>query len=236
MIAIGASPILTRLYSPEAYGVFALMLAFVTFALALVSFHYEMAIALPAKDQDAASLTILALGIATAVSVISVFLFAPWGLNLLGRFGYSSLLPYWPLLPITILAAAFHQALQLWHLRHERYRQVASNAVVLSLTLNVGPIILGFLGFTHLGLLLGLVAARCVSAVGLLIRAIRLDLALLSEALKTISKVATEYRTFPAVGLPGAVLHIACFQLPAFLLASFYGAGVTGFYLLQDRV
>jgi O-antigen/teichoic acid export membrane protein len=54
--------------------------------------------------------------------------------------------------------------------------------------------------------------------------------------LKNISKVATEYRTFPAVGLPGAVLHIACFQLPAFLLASFYGAGVTGFYLLQDRV
>lgn len=236
MIAFGTSPILTRLYSPEAYGVFALMLAFVTFALALVSLHYEMAIALPAKNEDAASVTALAIILAGVVSSIAVVLFAPWGFNLLASFGFTKLINVWWLLPATILASALHQALQLWHLRRERYKEVAANGVVHSLTLNTAPILLSVSGLSSIGLLIGLVAARCASAIGLLTRAIRRDRTLIAASFSGLRRVAGDYRSFPTVGLPGAVLHIACFQLPAFLLVDLFGADIAGFYLLQDRV
>ena len=52
-IPIAISPILTRIYKPEDFGVFALFLAISSILATVVNGRYELAIMLPKKDEDA---------------------------------------------------------------------------------------------------------------------------------------------------------------------------------------
>ena len=56
-IPIAISPILTRIYTPEEFGVFALYMAIASILTVLVTGRYEMAILLPKKDPDLIFLT-----------------------------------------------------------------------------------------------------------------------------------------------------------------------------------
>ena len=62
-IPIAISPILTRLYSPEEFGRFALYMAVAMIASVLVTGRYELAIMLPRHDKDALHITVLAMGL-----------------------------------------------------------------------------------------------------------------------------------------------------------------------------
>jgi O-antigen/teichoic acid export membrane protein len=236
VIAFSASPLLTRLYGPEPFGVLALFVGFVTFAAAAASLHYEMAIALPKEDEKGAALTILAVMLAFVTGLLSIIVFAPGSVNLVGRLGYRALVPYWWMLPLTILGTGLQQALTLWHLRRHRFGDVGQNGILQSLSQNGIQIILGLGRLQSFGLLAGLVFSRFLAGVALFSRRLKADKALFRAGTKRLREVALEYKSFPSIGLMGAILHIACFQLPAFILADLYGAEITGWYMVQDRV
>jgi len=70
-IPIAISPIVTRIYTPEDFGIFALFIAIITIFGSIANGRYELAIMLPKKDEDA--INIFALGF-IIISVMSLFL------------------------------------------------------------------------------------------------------------------------------------------------------------------
>lgn len=77
-IPIAVSPILTRLFSPAEFGVFAVYLAIVSVLAILATGRYELAIMVPKKDRDAAALAVAAFMLSLFVSLVIllvVFLF-----------------------------------------------------------------------------------------------------------------------------------------------------------------
>ena len=58
-IPVAITPILTRIYTPEDFGTFALYLSLLTIFSVFATARYEMAIILPAKDEDAFSLLLV---------------------------------------------------------------------------------------------------------------------------------------------------------------------------------
>ena len=73
-IPIAISPILTRIYTPEDFGVFALFLAIISILGVVISARYEFAIILPRKDEDALHLVVLSLLIAFLLSMICLII------------------------------------------------------------------------------------------------------------------------------------------------------------------
>ena len=78
MIPIVISPILTRIYNPEDFGIYAIFLAIITILGSIISGRYELAIMLPKSDEDA--INIFALGliitfILTLLSIMILFIF-----------------------------------------------------------------------------------------------------------------------------------------------------------------
>ena len=67
-IPVAISPILTRLYSPEEFGLFALYMAVAMIVSVLVTGRYELAILLPRNEPDALHIAALAIIISVAVS------------------------------------------------------------------------------------------------------------------------------------------------------------------------
>lgn len=69
-IPIAISPILTRIYSPEDFGVFALFVAIISILGNIANAKYELAIMLPKKDEDAINIFALGFLITCIISII----------------------------------------------------------------------------------------------------------------------------------------------------------------------
>src|SRR5680860_1336201 len=100
VIPLAITPILTRIYSPEQFGVFALFIAIASSLSIVATGRYELAIMLPRKDTDAANITVLSMIINCFVS--SLLFIIAWQFNdqitnLLGSRAISTWLYFVPL-------------------------------------------------------------------------------------------------------------------------------------------
>jgi len=84
VLSILASPIITRMYGPEAYGLSALFTSIAGIIATIACLRYELAVMLPEKDEDAANLLALSLILATLISAVTAFVFWLRGEKLLG--------------------------------------------------------------------------------------------------------------------------------------------------------
>ena len=73
-IPIAISPILTRIYTPEDFGVLALFVAITTIFGTIANGRYELAIMLPKKDEDAINIFALGFIITCFISLILLIL------------------------------------------------------------------------------------------------------------------------------------------------------------------
>ena len=70
-LVVLTSPVLTRLYTPEDFGVLAVYASIVSVLVVVTSLRYELAIPLPADDNTAANLLLLALAIVVALTLLN---------------------------------------------------------------------------------------------------------------------------------------------------------------------
>ena len=110
VLIILASPALTRLYSPEDFGAFAVFSATLFCLLQLASMRYDWAILLPESEREAASLFILSFGITTVFSAVTGSAVLLWGDRLARWTNSPSLAPHLWLLPVSLWAAGIYQA------------------------------------------------------------------------------------------------------------------------------
>ncbi|MEA1954754.1 MAG: translocase, partial [Campylobacterota bacterium] len=73
-IPIAISPILTRIYTPEDFGVFALFIAITAIFGGIANARYELAIMLPKKDEDAINIFALGFVITSLISLVLLVL------------------------------------------------------------------------------------------------------------------------------------------------------------------
>jgi len=154
-IPIAISPILTRIYTPEDFGMFALYMSVASIVSVVATGRYELAIMLPKKNEDAINIVALSIIISFFVSIISfliVFIFNTQITNLLGNQEISNWLYF---IPITVLLTGVYQSFNYWSNRKKQYKRLATSRVIQSsatATTNLG---MGFGGFGSSGLILG---------------------------------------------------------------------------------
>ena len=102
LIPLAIAPILTRLYSPEDYGILAIFGSIVAVLTAVAAGRYTVAVMLPDNDRDAVQVTGLALFLAAVVSAL-LLLLVPVTLGFLGGLGMIHDLGNWLyLVPIAV--------------------------------------------------------------------------------------------------------------------------------------
>lgn len=77
-IVVLASPVLTRLYTPEDFGVLAVYASLLCVLSTVATLRYELAIPLPKRDEDAAALVVLCLVIVLGMSLLVAMGFGFW--------------------------------------------------------------------------------------------------------------------------------------------------------------
>lgn len=228
------SPVLTRLYSPDEFGAYAMYAAIVSVLLVMATGQYENAVLLPKKEQHAFSLVVLA-GMLTAgfsvIVLVVVLCFGDFISNAMG--GHLGGLVY--LLPVSVFATALLSVLSYWSTRKANYKRLSKNAVLNS-SLNGGLSVgMGYASFSTFGLVLAQLGGLLVST-GLLFRDFRSQVRHFKVRKRGLAYVAKRYRKFAQVSIPHGLFSNLSNNLPALILTSYFSPAVAGFYFLAFRV
>ncbi len=236
-IVVLASPVITRLYSPEEFGVLAVYTSLLGILSVVASLRYELAIPLPEEDTDAASLLVLSLGI-----VVFMSLFIGVGIWILGDyiirwFNTPALHAYLWLLPLGVLMTGVYQVFNYWAIRKKAFSHIAKTKLNQGIGLILTQIALGLYKLGPLGLILGQIAGQAAGS-STLAAIFRRENSQAAEekSFASIRKVAGRYKRFPLLSSGSALINSAGLQLPALLLAAFYGPQVAGWFALAQRV
>lgn len=236
-LAILVSPILTRLYSPDDFGVLSVYSAILNTLLAIVSLRYEMAIPLPVKDEDAINLVALAFGISLLVSSVTGIVIGIYGYQLAVWVNVPKLQPYLWLLPFGLFVTGIYQMLSYWAIRKKAFQGLAKTKLNQSFSQSIVQIGLGLLKVGPVGLLLGHLSGQS-GGIGTLSTSLfggKHDL-IAGVSWRGVRRVAERYKRFPIILSWSALFNTLGQQLPALLLATFYGLDVAGWFAVSERV
>jgi O-antigen/teichoic acid export membrane protein len=236
VIPVLASPVLTRLYSPNDYGIFALFVSIVTACSVLVTGGYDTAVVLPKRDRDA--LNVMAVCVTLSLVLGVVLLLISWLAS-----GYAdelsgSRISVWlPWVSLSAFVIGLQQTFSFWANRKRQFRTLAANRVVESVAtpgINVG---LGVCSFGVGGLVMGLLAGKII-ATSLLARSLWRDKNKWRPSFQRqgMLKQVIRYRDFPFFFAPTSFLDVLALQVPVLLLAKFFGPTVVGLFALSTRV
>jgi len=236
-ITVLVSPILTRLYTPEDFGVFGVYASILGIVTVVASLRYEFALPLPEDDKTAANILVLCFILLFGMTTLSWLVIHSLGNQIVAWANVPGLKPYLWLIPLGMLGAGTYQILNYWAVRKRDFPRIARTRLsrgVARAALQVG---VGFVNSGPLGLLLGQFAGETVGSTSLGLAAWRKDRASFQAvSLQGIRLAGARYKRFPLFSSWAGLLDALGLQLPQILFAAFYGAEVAGWFALGQRV
>jgi len=236
-IPIAISPILTRIYTPEDFGVFALYMAIASIIAVVATGRYELAIMLPKKDEDAINIVALSIIISFFVSLVSlmiVFIFNAQITHLLGNPEISDWLYF---IPMTVLLTGIYQSFNYWSNRKKQYKRLATSRVIQSGTTATTNLGMGFNGFGSSGLILGGVLGQAVATAILGKLIWKEDNHRLNQLKKLkIFALIKKHKKLPIFNLPNAIIDGFRLSGISILIAKFFTTATLGQFSLAWKM
>ncbi|WOJ96933.1 oligosaccharide flippase family protein [Congregibacter brevis] len=232
-LTVLASPVLSRLYTPDHFGLLAVFTAVLTIIAALATLRYELAIPLADDDVVAANLLVLCIAILAGVTVVVTLLVYSSGPVLTHKLNVPLLEPYLWLVPVGVLCIGGYNIFHYWGVRSKLFQTIAFARVGQSFA----TLIIQILGYKYGGAVL-LIGQAVGQGVGLS----RLGVsALSSSALRSVSwsgvcSSAHRYRRFPVYTTWAGLVNIVGQHLPILVFAAFFSSAAAGLYLIANRL
>jgi O-antigen/teichoic acid export membrane protein len=237
MIApIIAAPLLTRLYSPEDYGVFALFVSVVSLLSVSIAGNYDSAVMLPKNDRDAFNLIAVCFLICLVLSIALVMVLVPFNAPVAALLGNPVIAKWLHLVPLMVFIMGLNQAFSYWANRKRQFGNLSVNKVVESVVTPIISVAMGFGRFGVSGLVLGLIAGKAAAA-SILGHRIWQDKKQGEVPIRRaiMLEQARRYQDFPLFAAPTSFLDVLAVQAPVLFLAKFFGPAVVGLFALAQR-
>lgn len=236
VINVAATPALTRLFSPEDFGVLAVFLSVSAISAIALNLQYDAAVVLPKEDEDARDLVrlslrlVVALGAASALVLGGLQQLAPGALSFLGD------VPAWvPLVGLAGgLALAVERTVNYWNVRTQQFRLIASAGVVAALVSTGLKLGAGWLAGGALWLVLAYVVFYVLNIVVQVACSDGLGLHTLLR--RPVQRVHAEYDDFPKYRLPQQLLNTVGREIPPLVLVWMFDPVLVGLYSLANQM
>lgn len=234
LIPILLSPLLTRIYTPQEFGVFEVYLTVVSIAGIISNGRYALSILLPKKDEESHVLALfstLLTAIFTLVFFIVIYIFKDSFFSLLN---IESIKQYLPLLSINILFFGICEIFFILELREKKYKKLALNVIVHSTVMIICRLIFGYMNMGSYGLILSYLIGYIVSA-SLLLYKFRLIITF-NFFKEKVQNLAKQYINFPRFSLMSDGMQNLTNSFPSILLNKYFGSSSAGYFSLSDKI
>ncbi|ALE92665.1 hypothetical protein AOC05_10690 [Arthrobacter alpinus] len=206
LLMLALTPVLSRLYSPEAYGLFSLYSSLVATVTVVAALRYDMAIMLPKHDADA---KVLKRGVTWLIVAVSVVATVVCGLSspiIANAMGKPDLAPWLWFVGLSIFTLAEISALTYWLNRRSDYKAIGINRVLQSGGTALAQLALALGKFGGVGGLIGGTLVGQTAALLILRRKGRDVRQGLDESQESIPGLFKRYRRMPLLNGPNALV------------------------------
>lgn len=232
------SPVITRLYGPEAFGMLGTFMAILGVLTPIAALTYPIAIVLPKSDADAKSLAKLSAILALVIGAITAVVLLVAGGWIAEVLSLGAIAGFLLLIPIAMVFSAFQQILTQWLIRKKQFRITARVAVMQALTINSAKAGVGW--FHPVG-----AALIVIAVIGQALHAALLWSAIRSRetahpnqdrSTGTMRELAKRHRDFPMYRAPQVMISALSLNIPVLMLASLAGPAAAGLYTLSKTI
>lgn len=236
LIVVLASPVITRLYTPDDMGRLGTFLAFINVASVATCLRYDVAIVSAKTPREAAYLAVTGIAFTVPMGILATVALQFMMARSIVGFGilpaYSGAL----VLPALLLTLGF-VVLRYHFIREGNFALISKVTVLQNGVRTLFQLGLGLLGAGWAGLLWGDLAGRAFG----LGRMARLGgptiiQQILPLKLREVLAVLATYRKFPLYSLPSSLIDVLSLSLAVPLLAQLYGSAPAGQMLLVQVV
>ena len=229
VIGIATIPILTRLYTPEDFGVMAVFVSVVAILVPMLTLRYVLALPLPRRDGLAMNLLVLSAGLMLIIGTALALGLALFADHVLALMSMEVLAKWWWLIVLALIGAGSYELLSLWATRRRAYKEIARTEIAQSAAGAMVKIGFGAFGAGPIGLLVGQFAAKS-GGIGVLLRYFRSELQAnwRHVRLSRLRLLAKRHSGFPLYRLPSQILLVLSTQAPVLFIAALYDPNVTG--------
>jgi len=232
-ITMAFTPVITRLYGPEAYGVQGLFLSLLNMLLPLAIMGYPTAIVLPKEDRDAVNIIKLTMIVSISVALMTIIVLFVAEESLLNIFSLTSLGPLIYLLAPAVVFGAMSESLKQWLIRERAFGVAARFQVVTAFIVSSAKCVLGIIVPNAISLVLTTIVGGLV---GTLLTVLGWSKwrkgkgSISASGGKKIAHLIKEYRDFPLYRTPQHFINTLSQSMPVLMLASGFGAASAGQY------
>lgn len=236
-IPIAISPILTRLFTPEDFGVFAIYVAIVSIVSIVVTGRYEMAVLLPKNDRDAFHIVALSILVTLAISLLFLILILVFNTNIVAFIGNSKIANWLYWMPLSTMLVGIYSSISYWNIRKAQYRRLATGRIIQTASTTLVQLSAGLTKIGSIGLVIGQITGQFLATLIVAKSTSRNDRSMKDGLNKNrLIILAKKYKKFPMYLIVAQGLNTASSQAPIIFLGSIFGMVTAGHYGLIQRV
>lgn len=238
LILVLISPVLTRLYTPEAFGVYAVFLSITAIIGGNINLKYEQAIMLPDDADDAYKLSYLANYLNLIFSFLLLIIIAVFYKQIACVLKVDHQTSYWLyLVPFATYFIGFNTILVNLNNRFKNYKSMSGSVIAKNGAMTLVQLLLGFFKlFLNSGLIIGQLVAYVF---GNRVLQLNVDFSfkqMFKHKFSNFKAVMERYKDFPRYAFPAGIANAATLNISNLLILSVYSASNVGFFSLANRI
>lgn len=229
-ISFFLTPIVTRIYSKEEFGVFYIYASVVAIGTLIINGMYPHAFVVPKKKEHFLALLKFCL-ISSVIGSVAFFLFlllaGDWFFSLLGENQLSTL---WYLIPLGLFMSVLNVIFINWNVRNKEFKKNASSQVAKSVSKRGGEILYGStIGGVFPGLVIADIVSKAIGTVFLGARNMIGEVKSLKNiSNKDVNERLKEFKKYPTYIMGSNFINKFTGDIPLYLLAASFGEGAVG--------
>lgn len=224
-ITMVALPMLTRIYSPADFALMASFMAVVSLISVASCMRYEIAIPLAESKDDADNLLIASLISLLTVVLLTSVLVLFYSSQISDLIKRPEVRKFLWLIPFGITTTGFYAITQNWATRERKFAEISRTRITQALFGSLTSLLLGLMGFSPVGLLLGNLINTSAGGIKLAISLGKNEISRLKNITSvSLKEVVYKYKKFPLYSNPESLFNIGGTQVPIILIAMHAGA------------
>ncbi len=235
-VTFAFAPLITRLYSPESFGLQGIFLSLVSMLSPLIALRYPMAIVIARDYDEAKCITRLSLIIAAAIVGLLVLVLAFYGSNLLRLLGAQGLGSLIWFLPITLFCVALQDVSDYRAARLGAFRFVGGVTVAQALLTNLARLLGGMIAPVAAVLVIVSAIAPAIQSTMLYIGLREHRISARRFSLREALAILQKHRDFALFRAPTDLMNAFAQTAPVILLSILFSPATAGLYALARSV
>lgn len=228
--------ILTRLFTPDIFGIYMLFSSATLVIKPLTTLQYELAIVLPKENKDSFNLlafTLLVLFINCLILTLIVFIFKH---EILSFFNISKLNNYIYALPLSVFLFGAVSIFDYWNNRINLFKNISKGLLIKSSVMTGAQILTGYSFLNYLGLIPGMLIGNFFQLLFLTKNSFKTIKKMSKEvSLKEMFFLSKKYKDIPVYNTIINLTNNLSNELPIFLITKYFGLSNSGIYGLAIK-